>query len=93
MPTLDDDLRATADDIAADATRLAASEEEKTGLDAADPRMLALSIEGERLARRWPQRPKRSSTSRPRRRRPRSTPGSGQNPCAPPGPSRHTPLA
>ena len=52
MPTLDDDLRATADDIAADATRLAAIEEEKAGLDAADPRMVALSIEGERLARR-----------------------------------------
>jgi hypothetical protein len=52
MPTLDDDLRATADDIAADATRLAAIEEEKAGLDATDPRMLALSIEGERLARR-----------------------------------------
>jgi hypothetical protein len=52
VPTLDDDLRATADDIAADATRLAAIEEEKAGLDAADPRMVALSIEGERLARR-----------------------------------------
>jgi hypothetical protein len=52
MPTLDDDLRATADDIAADATRLAAIEEEKAGLDAADPRMVELSIEGERLARR-----------------------------------------
>jgi hypothetical protein len=52
MSNRDDDLRATADDIAADAARLAAIEEEKAGLDAGDPRMVELSIESERLARR-----------------------------------------
>jgi hypothetical protein len=52
MPNRDDDLRATADDIATDATRLAAIEEEKAGLEADDPRMVELSAESERLARR-----------------------------------------
>ena len=50
MPDLDDDLRATADDIAADAARLAAIESEKVGLDADDPRMVELSAESQRLA-------------------------------------------
>ena len=50
MPDVEDDLRATADDIAADAARLAEIEEEKVGLDADDPRMVALSAESHRLA-------------------------------------------
>ena len=49
MPDLEDDLRATADDIAADAARLTEIEEEKTRLDADDPRMVALSAESHRL--------------------------------------------
>lgn len=52
MPSMDDDLRATADDIAADAARMAAIEEEKVGLDADDSRMVELSAESARLARR-----------------------------------------
>lgn len=52
MPDLEDDLRATADDIAADATRLAAIEEEKAKLDSDDPRMVELSAESQRLATR-----------------------------------------
>ena len=50
MPELEDDLRATADDIAADAARLAEIESEKRELDADDPRMLELSVESQRLA-------------------------------------------
>jgi hypothetical protein len=50
MPDLEDDLRATADDIAVDAARLAAIEEEKLGLDSEDPRVVALSAESNRLA-------------------------------------------
>ena len=51
MSDPEEDLRATAEAIADDATRLAAIEEEKAGLDADDPRMVELSVEGERLAR------------------------------------------
>jgi hypothetical protein len=47
---LEDDLRSTADSIAADAERLAAIEEAKQGLEADDPRMVELSAESERLA-------------------------------------------
>jgi hypothetical protein len=49
---LDSDLRATAEDIAADAARLAAIEEEKARLGTDDPRLLELSQEGEEIARR-----------------------------------------
>jgi hypothetical protein len=49
---LENDLRATAEDIAADAARLAAIEEEKAGLGSDDPRLLELSAEGEAIARR-----------------------------------------
>jgi hypothetical protein len=49
---LENDLRATAEDIAADATRLAEIEDEKAGLEADDPRLVELSAEGEELARR-----------------------------------------
>jgi hypothetical protein len=51
MPDLQGDLRATAEDIAADAAELKAVEEEKATLDAEDPRVQELSAEGERLAR------------------------------------------
>jgi hypothetical protein len=49
---LENDLRATAEDIAADAARLAEIEDEKGRLDADDPRLVELSVEGEALARR-----------------------------------------
>ena len=52
MSELESDLRATAEDIAADATRLAEIEDEKAGLEADDPRLVELSAEGEALARR-----------------------------------------
>ena len=52
MPDLEQDLRATEEDIAADSLRLAALEHEKAGLDRGDPRLTELSAEGERLARR-----------------------------------------
>ena len=52
MSDLDSDLRATAEDIAADAARLAAIEEEKARLGTDDPRLLELSQEGEEIARR-----------------------------------------
>jgi hypothetical protein len=52
MSELDDDLRATAEDIAADAAKLNRIESEKAGLEADDPRMVELSAESEQLARR-----------------------------------------
>jgi hypothetical protein len=52
MSELEHDLRATAEDIAADAARLTAIEEEKAGLEVDDPRLVELSTESERLARR-----------------------------------------
>ena len=52
MSELENDLRATAEDIAADAARLAAIEDEKASLGADDPRLLELSAEGEEIARR-----------------------------------------
>jgi hypothetical protein len=52
MPDLEQDLRATEEDIAADSMRLAALEHEKADLDGGDPRLAELSAEGERLARR-----------------------------------------
>jgi hypothetical protein len=48
---LENDLHATAEDISADAARLSRIEDEKTGLDARDPRMAELSKESEQLAR------------------------------------------
>lgn len=44
-----DDLRATADDLAADARRVAAIEETKARLDPADPKLVPLARESERL--------------------------------------------
>lgn len=48
---LEGDLRATAEDIAADAAKLKEIEEQKADLDPADPHVRELSAEGERLAR------------------------------------------
>ena len=52
MSDLDSDLRATAEDIAADAARLTAIENEKARLGTDDPRLVELSAEGEAIARR-----------------------------------------
>ena len=52
MSELESDLRATAEDISADAAKLTRIEDEKAGLDADDPRMAELSAESEQLARR-----------------------------------------
>ncbi len=52
MSELENDLRATAEDIAADAARLTEIEVEKTRLGSDDPRLLELSAEGEAIARR-----------------------------------------
>jgi hypothetical protein len=52
MSDAESDLRATAADMAVDAERLKAIEEEKLGLDAKDPRMLELSVEAEQIVRR-----------------------------------------
>ena len=49
---LEQDLRATEEDIAADSARLTGIEREKAGLAPDDPRLAELSAEGERLARR-----------------------------------------
>jgi hypothetical protein len=46
-----EDLRATADDLAADAERLRRIEERKAALDPSDPALLALSAEAERLSK------------------------------------------
>jgi cysteine sulfinate desulfinase/cysteine desulfurase-like protein len=48
----EDDLRATTEDIAADAEELKAIERQKARLEPEDPRMLELSEEVERIARR-----------------------------------------
>ncbi|GAC1669013.1 MAG: hypothetical protein NVS9B8_11640 [Candidatus Limnocylindrales bacterium] len=52
MAELHDDLRATADSIAADAERLAAIEEEKSTLADDHPRLLELSLEATRIVRK-----------------------------------------
>jgi hypothetical protein len=52
MPDLEGDLRATAEDIAADAAELKALEDEKVGLGPGDPRLQELSTDSERIARR-----------------------------------------
>jgi hypothetical protein len=49
---LEGDLRATAEDIAADATKLKEIEETKADLDPADPLTQKLSEESEQIARR-----------------------------------------
>lgn len=52
MSDREHDLRATTEDIAADAARLKEIEEEKGRLGPDDPRVLALAKEGEAIARR-----------------------------------------
>jgi hypothetical protein len=47
----EEDLRATAEDIASDAARLTSVEEEKISLEVDDPRLPDLSAEAERLAK------------------------------------------
>lgn len=51
MSDLEHDLRATGADIEADAGRLKEIEDEKSRLDAGDPRAIVLSHEAEELAR------------------------------------------
>jgi hypothetical protein len=46
-----EDLRATADDLAADAERLRRIEERKAALDPSDPDLLDLSAQAERLSK------------------------------------------
>ena len=52
MSDLKRDLRATAEDVAADAARIQKIEEEKARLDPSDPRVAELAAESERLAQR-----------------------------------------
>ena len=52
MDELEEDVRATAQSIEADADRLAAIEDEKKTLRSGDPRMLDLSREAESIAKR-----------------------------------------
>ncbi len=52
MGELEDDVRATAQSIEADADRLAAIEDEKKTLGLADPRLLQLSREAELISKR-----------------------------------------
>ncbi len=52
MDDLEEDIRATAQSIEADADRLAAIEDEKTQLAPTDPRLLELSREAEVIAKR-----------------------------------------
>ena len=52
MSELENDMRATAESIAADAARLSGIEAEKAALEADDPRLVELSVESDKLARR-----------------------------------------
>ena len=52
MDDLDEDIRATAQSIEADADRLAAIEDEKKALGSDDPRLLELSREAELISKR-----------------------------------------
>ena len=52
MTELEDDLRATSENVAADAERLQAIEEEKSKLAVDYKRLVELSAEAERLAKR-----------------------------------------
>lgn len=51
MSDIEEDIRSLSDDLVADAQRLASIEEQKSRLDANDPRMDELAQESERLAR------------------------------------------
>jgi hypothetical protein len=50
VPNLQDDFRATVEDIAQDARELERIEEEKSKLDPADPEARSLSVRAEELA-------------------------------------------
>jgi len=52
MDDLEEDIRATAQSIEADADRLAAIEDEKKALGSGDPRLLELSREAEMISKR-----------------------------------------
>lgn len=52
MDDLEEDIRATAQSIEADADRLAAIEDEKKALGSDDPRLLELSREAELISKR-----------------------------------------
>ena len=52
MTELEDDLRATSENVAADAERLQAIEQEKSKLAVDDARLVELSAEAEQLAKR-----------------------------------------
>jgi hypothetical protein len=52
MDDLEQDIRATAQSIEADADRLAAIEDEKKSLGSADPKLLELSREAELISKR-----------------------------------------
>jgi hypothetical protein len=52
MDDLNEDIRATAQSIEADADRLAAIEDEKKSLGSADPKLLELSREAELISKR-----------------------------------------
>jgi hypothetical protein len=52
MDDLEQDIRATAQSIEADADRLAAIEDEKKTLEVGDPRLLELSREAELISQR-----------------------------------------
>ncbi len=52
MSDAENDLRATAEDIAADAARLTVIEVEKARMGSRDPRLAELSAESERIAKR-----------------------------------------
>lgn len=52
MDDLEEDIRATAQSIEADADRLAAIEDEKKALGSGDPRLLELSREAEIISKR-----------------------------------------
>jgi hypothetical protein len=52
MDELEEDLRATAQSIEADADRLAAIEDEKKALGSTDPRLLELTREAELISKR-----------------------------------------
>lgn len=52
MSELEDDLRATTEDVAAEAAELQEIEEKKARLPSDDPRMATLSRDAEQIARR-----------------------------------------
>ena len=52
MSEIEGDIRATAEDLVADAQRVQEIEEAKGHLEVDDPRMMELSVESERIARR-----------------------------------------